>query len=742
MRAKSADRRRDALSGNSVPQAIVAKSVLREPKAANSSVPESRLLISDLISYLGTYLDKDEVSRIYDAYLLGAEAHEGQSRSSGEPYIYHPIAVARILAEMRLDCRSLIAAILHDTLEDTPVTRDELVTRFGEDVAELVEGVTKIGKVEFDSLEEAEAENFRKMLLAMSRDIRVILIKLADRLHNMRTMDSLKPEKQRRIARQTLDIYAAIANRIGMYTWAQELEDLSLKYLYPKRYKALSDELRKVSGNRRKTIEQVRDTLVRGLAEAGIEADVSGREKNVYSIYRKMQTKRLHFSDLGDLYAIRIVVDDRDQCYRTLGVVHELYKPVRDGFKDYIAIPKVNGYQSLHTQVFGRFGQSMEVQIRSHAMHRVAETGVASHWRYKTKGSDGQAPQQLARRWLVELLELQPQGGSASEFLEHLKTDLFPDQVYVFTPKGDIKKLPNGATALDFAYAVHSDVGNHCVAAKVNREMVPLHHVLANGNHVEVLTSKSAHPTPSWLNFCVSGKARSSIRSYLKTRREKDALKLGRQLLNAALGKIGQKQRLRTDKKMWLLKKLDLEDWNQLLEDIGTGKRLPMLVARQLFPDSEYEPGDDRVPLPIQGAEGLLVNYARCCRPIPGDRITGHFSSGRGLVIHTSDCPNIAEQEKHPDHWLDVDWAQTVAGDFPVDIRFHTRDRPGVLARLAATIAEQGSNITNVSVESKDGRQSTINFTITVKNRKHLADILRTLKEHKNSVIRVFRRKG
>ncbi len=710
--------------------------------APPGSVPESRILISDLVGYLERYLPAAEIARVYDAYMLGAEAHEGQTRSSGEPYIYHPIAVARILAEMRLDSRSLIAAILHDTIEDTAVTRDELVTRFGDDVAELVEGVTKIGQFEFDSREEAEAENFRKMLLAMSRDIRVILIKLADRLHNMRTLDSLKPDKQRRIARQTLDIYAAIANRIGMHTWAQELEDLSFRYLYPKRYKALAEEVRKLSGNRRKTIAGVRDALIRALAEKGIEAEVFGREKNIYSIYRKMQTKHLHFSDLGDLYAIRIVVGNRDDCYRALGVVHDLYKPVHGKFKDYIAIPKINGYQSLHTQVFGRFGQSMEVQIRSREMHRVAETGVASHWRYKTQEGDRDAPQQLARRWLLELLEMQPQGATPSEFLEHLKTDLFPDQVYVFTPKGDIKKLPSGATALDFAYAVHSDVGNHCVAARVNHEMVPLHHVLANGNNVEVLTSKSAHPTPSWLNFCVTGKARSSIRSYLKNRREKDAVKLGRQLLNAALVKIGQKGRLRTERKMWLLGKLDLEDWNRLLEDIGTGQRLPLVVARQLFPEGQYETRDDSVPLPIHGAEGLLVTYARCCRPIPGDRITGHFSAGRGLVIHTADCPNIAEQEKHPDNWLNVEWADTVSGDFAVDIRFITRDRPGVLARLAATIAEQGSNITNVSVESKDGRQSVINFTITVTGRKHLADIMRKLRGHKKSVIRVSRRKG
>ncbi len=708
----------------------------------SSSVAESRILISDLIDYLERYLAPDEISRVYDAYLLGAEAHQGQSRTSGEPYIYHPIAVARILAEMHLDSRTLIAAILHDVLEDTPISREELVTRFGEDVAVMVEGVTKIGQVEFDSKEEAEAENFRKMLLAMSRDIRVILIKLADRLHNMRTLESLKAEKQQRISRQTLDIYAAIANRIGMHTLAQELEDLSFRYLYPKRYKALSQEIRKITGNRRKTIEQVRETLVRGLGNKDIDAEVVGREKNVYSIYRKMQIKHLHFSDLGDLYAIRVVVDNRDECYRALGVVHDLYKPVHKTFKDYIAIPKANGYRSLHTQVFGRFGQRMEVQIRSREMHRVAESGVASHWRYKTQGNEGETPQKLAQRWLFDLLNMQEDGGTPSEFLEHLKTDLFPDQVYVFTPKGDIKKLPKDATALDFAYAVHSDVGNHCVAAKVDREMVPLHHPLVSGNNVEVLTAKSAHPTPSWLNFCVSGKARSSIRNYLKQRREKDAVKLGRQLLNAALQQIGHKQRLRTEKKMWLLKRLNMSDWNDLLEGIGTGTRLPMMVARQLFPEGEYEIRDDSVPLPIHGAEGLMIGYAKCCRPIPGDDIVGHFSAGRGLVIHRAGCPNIDEQEKHPENWLHVEWADKISGEFYADMRLYTVDRPGALARLAAAIAEQGSNINTVSVESKDGRHSTINFTISVSDRKHLAAIMRELKKLKKYIIRVSRRMG
>ena len=706
------------------------------------NVPESRILISDLIKYLERYMSEDDVAEIYRAYILGAEAHKGQNRKSGEPYIYHPLAVARILADLRLDSCSIIAAILHDVIEDTSVERDELVRRFGEDVAHLVDGVTKIGQVEFDSKEQAEAENFRKMLLAMSRDIRVIMIKLADRLHNMRTLGSLKKEKQERIARQTLDIYAAIANRLGLHTWAQELEDLSFRYLYPKRYNAIAKEVNNRAGNRKKTIEQVKETLSSGLEENGIQAELLGREKNIYSIYRKMQTRHLHFSDLGDLYAIRVLVDQADTCYRVLGVIHNIYKPVPGKFKDYIAIPKTNGYQSLHTQVFGRFGQRIEVQIRTHDMHSIAETGVASHWSYKTRSSGDRAPQQLANRWLTELLDMQPQGGAPTEFLEHLKTDLFPDQVYVFTPKGDIKKLPKGSTALDFAYAVHSDVGNHCVAARVDRELVPLHQELANGNHVEVMTSKTARPTPAWLNFSVTGKARAGIRAYLKQRQSKDTVKLGRQLLSRALEQIGQKQRLSTHKKMWLLKRLDIEDWNQLLSDIGTGKRLPMMVARQLEPEAEYEAEDSKVPLPIHGAEGLAISYGRCCRPIPGDEIVGHFSTGRGIVIHTLDCPNIVEQEKHPENWLHVSWADKVSGDFDVDLRINTRDRPGVLATLAATIAEQNSNINSVAVESKDGRHSTINFTISVKDRIHLAQILRGLRKQKNSIIKVSRRKG
>ncbi|MFT5113100.1 MAG: guanosine-3',5'-bis(diphosphate) 3'-pyrophosphohydrolase [Parasphingorhabdus sp.] len=706
------------------------------------SVPESEILISDLIKYLERYMEPRDVAEVYRAYILGAEAHAGQTRKSGEPYIYHPISVARILADLRLDSCSIIAAILHDVVEDTSIKSEELADQFGEDVAILVDGVTKIEQVEFESKEQAEAENFRKMLLAMSKDIRVIMIKLADRLHNMRTLGSLEQEKQQRIARQTLDIYAAIANRLGLHTWTQELEDLSFRYLYPKRYNAISKEVQKSKGNRNKTIESIKEELENGLKESGIETEILGREKNIYSIYRKMQTRHLHFSDLGDLHAIRVIVSSADECYRTLGVVHNIFKPVPGKFKDYIAIPKTNGYQSLHTQVFGRFGQRIEVQVRTQEMHRVGETGVASHWRYKTHTSSGKAPQQLAQRWLTELLDMQPQGGAPTEFLEHLKTDLFPDQVYVFTPKGDIKKLPKGSTALDFAYAVHSDVGNHCVAAKVNRELVPLHQELANGNHVEVTTSKTARPTPAWLNFSVTGKARAGIRASLKQRTAKDTVKLGRHLLSRALDQIGQKQRLSTHKKMWLLKRLDMEDWNQLLSDIGTGKRPPMMVARQLAPEGEYEPVNDKIPLPIHGAEGLAISYGRCCCPIPGDSIVGHFSTGRGIVIHIKNCPNFIEQEKHPESWLHVDWGEKVTGDFNVDLRIQTIDRPGVLATLAATIAEQNSNINSVAVEAKDGRQSSINFTISVKDRIHLAQILRELRNQEKSIIKVSRRKG
>lgn len=702
---------------------------------------------SALCDSLSEYLDPGAIQDIYRAYLYGAEAHQGQQRVSGEPYIHHPIAVAEILAELKLDSRSIIAAILHDVIEDTGTDKQTLITEFGEDVALLVDGVSKIGQLDFDSKEHAEAENFRKMLMAMSQDIRVILIKLADRLHNMRTLDVLPPEKRRAIARQTLDIYAPIANRLGLYEWNRELEDLSFQHLHPKRYRAIAKGLKKRDGNRSATLEKLRLAIAEQLAQAGLKASVMGRKKNVYSIYRKMVDKRKSFSELHDIYGFRIIVESVDDCYRALGLVHNLYKPIPGRFNDYIAIPKANGYQSLHTTVFGAFGESVEIQIRTEDMHRIAEAGIAAHWIYKSDEKSGVKQQQLARQWLLDLLDTQKESGNAREFLEHLKMDLFPDEVYVFTPKGDIKKLPRGATALDFAYSVHTDVGHQCTGARINRELVSLPTVLSNGDRVEILTARKAHPNAAWLNYTVTSKARASIRAYLKKQRRKEAVNLGKRLLNRAIKeRSSSRKRVTEAEKTKLLGELNLESWDDLLTDVGLGKRLATMVAKQLRPpkgdeDESKNESQGAEPLAIDGAEGMLISYARCCSPIPHDPIVGFFTSGKGVVIHTADCPNIAEKRKQPDRWLHVQWTETVKGEFAVNLRIEVKNQRGVLADVATQIAEQDSNINNVHVEEKDGRTSTLKFNISVKNRLQLANIMRGIHQLPK-VMKVVRAKG
>ena len=702
-----------------------------------------------LCDSLSAYLDEKAIEEIYRAYLFGAEAHQGQRRVSGEPYIHHPIAVAEILSEVKLDSRSIIAAILHDVIEDTGTDKQELAREFGDDVALLVDGVSKIGQLNFDSKEHAEAENFRKMLMAMSKDIRVILIKLADRLHNMRTLDALSPEKRRDIARQTLDIYAPIANRLGLYEWNRELEDLSFQHLHPKRYRAIAKALKKRDGNRSATIEKLRLAIAEELAQSGLKAQVMGRKKNVYSIYRKMVEKRKSFSELYDIYGFRIIVASLDDCYRALGIIHNLYKPIPGRFNDYIAIPKSNGYQSLHTTVFGAFGESVEIQIRTEDMHRIAEAGIAAHWIYKSDEKNSVKQQQLARQWLLDLLDTQKESGSAREFLEHLKMDLFPDEVYVFTPKGDIKKLPRGATALDFAYAVHTDVGNQCTGARISRELVSLPTVLNNGDHVEILTARNAHPTAAWLNYTVTSKARASIRGYLKKQRRKEAVNLGKRLLNQTIKERRfNRRRLSVAEKNKLLGDLRLASWDDLLADIGLGKRLAAIVAKQLRPPApgvaEDEPRSESrssEPLAIDGAEGMLISYARCCTPIPHDPIVGFFTSGKGVVIHTADCPNIAEMRKQPDRCLHVRWTEKVKGQFAVNLRVEVKNQRGVLADVATQIAEQESNINNVHVEEKDGRTSTLRFNIAVKDRLQLANIMRGV-HNLPKVMKVVRSKG
>ncbi len=697
--------------------------------------------ISELCRLLEGYLAPQEVADIYRAYLFGAEAHEGQRRRTGEPYIYHPIEVARILAGMHLDSKSIIAAVLHDVIEDTQTAKEQIVADFGADVAELVDGVSKIGQITFKTKEEEQAENFRKMLLAMARDIRVILIKLADRLHNMRTLGGLSAQKQRAVARETLDIYAPIANRLGLHQWAVELEDLCFSRLYPMRYRVIAEAVKKRLGNRKAVVEKVRNAIIEQLRREGISAEVSGREKNPYGIYAKMRQKSLPFERVYDLHGFRIVVANVDACYRTLGVVHNLYKPIPGRFKDYIAIPKANGYQSLHTVVFGPFGILIEVQIRTEDMHRVAQAGVAAHWLYKT--GDSIQIHKGALQWLQGLMEIQQQAGNSTEFLEHLKVDLFPDEVYVFTPKGDIKKLPRGSTVIDFAYDVHTDIGTRVVGAKINHQLVPLRTVLRNGDHVEVITSSWSTPHPSWLNYVVTGKARAHIRSYLKNLQRDESVRLGERLLGKAMQSLGMDPAELTEaQQQALLHALKLKSWPELLGDIGLGNRLALVVARQLMPEAEPSAQQpDAAQLAIRGTEGIVVNYARCCRPIPGDPILGFLSAGRGIVVHTEDCHNVAEYRKHPEKWIDVQWEQSTQGVFPVGLRIEVKNQRGVLAMVAAAIAEMEANIDTVSIEERDGQDTVMEFVVEVRDRVHLAAIIRRIRSQE-SVVRINRKRG
>lgn len=704
-----------------------------------------RLLIGDLCDLLETYLPEFEVADIYRAYLFGAEAHEGQTRKSGEPYIHHPIEVANILAGMHLDSRSIIAAILHDTIEDTETAKAQIASEFGEAVAELVDGVSKISQIEFQDKEEEQAENFRKMMLAMSRDIRVIIIKMADRLHNMRTISALPLHKRRAIARETLDIYAPIANRLGVRRWATELEDLSFSVLHPMRYRVLAKAMGKRYGNRKAIVERINDAIVKQLKQEGVDGEVSGREKNVYSVYRKMWEKGVSFENVHDLYGFRIIVDRVDTCYRVLGIIHNLYKPIPGRFKDYIAIPKTNGYQSLHTVVFGPYSVSIEVQIRARDMHHVAEVGVAAHWLYKSGEDSSDRAHETALQWLKNLLEIQQNAGNPREFLEHLKVDLFPDEVYVFTPGGEIKKLPRGATAIDFAYDVHTDVGNHAVGARVNHRLVPLRSELRNGDHVEILTSDWSRPNPTWLDHVLTGKARANIRSFLKNQQHHEAVAFGERLLDRALQSAGaDMESLREEQKQILLDVLKLDSWDNLLSEIGLGNRQAPIVARQLLPeggDESRESKDGASAVAITGTEGVVVNFARCCRPIPGDPVLGFLTAGRGIVVHTQDCPNVAEYRKQPERWIDVNWDPDPEGVYPVNLRIDSTNQRGVLANVAATISQHEANIDTVSFDERDGNFTVMNFTIEVRNRTHLAQIMRSIRR-KEAIVRVNRIKG
>ncbi len=708
----------------------VMRGVVSSVRSGGSTVSLPGPKSDELTEFLG-YLKPKDVESIEEAYAVARAAHSGQYRQSGEPYITHPLAVAKILAEWHLDAQALMAALLHDVVEDTPTTKSEIAKKFGKPVAELVDGVSKIDRIEFATLQHAQAENFRKMLLAMARDVRVILIKLADRLHNMRTLEAVPAEKQERIARETLDIYAPIANRLGLSALYYELEDLGFHYLHPNRFRVLDKALKKARGNRRDALGKIQGAIETRLAEFNVEAQVHGREKHISSIYKKMQEKNISFSEVFDIYGFRIIVPDVPQCYLAMGALHTLYKPIPGKFKDYIAIPKANGYQSLHTTLFGPFGMPIEIQIRTQEMHKVAEAGVASHWMYKSAEGDTKDVQLKTHQWLQSLLEIQSESGDALEFLEHIKVDLFPDDVYVFSPKGKIFALPKGATPIDFAYAVHTDVGNHCIAAKVDSEPVPLGTVLRNGNRVEILTDKGARPNPVWLSYVATGKARSHIRHYLKTMQLQESAEVGELLLVQALrslkaspDEIGEPHWTR------FFKGDAAKTREEVLADIGLGKRLAVVVAKKLLSIAETTDGEPHLDsITIRGTEGLAVQFAPCCRPIPGDPIIAQIKKGQGLVVHTHDCPAIHPFHFDPEKWVDVQWDPSADRLFDVNVRLIAQNHRGVLARLAAEVSEADSNIDHIETEQRASpAYTTVVFTIQVRNRMHLAHVFRRLR--------------
>ncbi len=706
-------------------------------------------LVSRLSSTLESYLDAKHVEQCLRAYEFGALAHKGQFRKSGEPYICHPVSVAISLAEIRMDADGITAAILHDVIEDTGISKKQLAAKFNNEVAELVDGVTKLSKIENQSHAEAQAENVRKMFLAMAKDLRVIIVKLADRLHNMQTLGVMLPPKKRRIARETLDIYAPIANRLGMNSIRHKLEGLSFEAMYPWRFAVLNRAIKKARGNRRKMIDNIESTIKARLQAADFPCDVIGREKNIYSIYKKMAKKKIPLADVFDVYAFRIYCDDVDACYRLLGMMHNLYKPIPGRFKDYIALPKENGYQSLHSVLIGPYGVPIEVQIRTQEMHRMSESGIAAHWLYKTDADKSRNFQALANEWLKDLLEIQKSAGDSLEFIDNLKVDLFPQEVFVFTPKGSIIKLPRGSTIVDFAYAVHTDLGNACVSARIDKQLIPLQTQLESGVTVEIITAEHARPNPLWLNYVVTARARTAIRNRLKHIEGEEALNLGKRLLeNELLAMNIYLSEISEEKIKTLLKIMGIKTFKKLLEDIGLGNKMPFLVAKQLTQDNVHthvklDDGSKREnnPLMIKGTEGMVVTLAKCCRPIPGDSIIGFFNPGKGIVVHQHDCHNHSLVKKKQNNWLDVEWESETKGDFATEIRVQILNQRGSLATVATTISELDSNIENVTVVDQDARVCVDSIILTAQNRVHLAKIMRRLKEL-SIVLKITRVKG
>ncbi len=706
--------------------------------------------IDSLADDLSSYLGKDQINNVRRAYYYAEQAHEGQFRHTGDAYVTHPLAVASILSEMHMDHQSLMAAMLHDVIEDTGVTKTAIKSQFGNTVADLVDGVSKLNKITFSSHAEAQAENFQKMAMAMAKDLRVILVKIADRLHNMRTLEVLTSDKRRRIGRETLDIYAPIANRLGMNNVRVEFEELCFTALYPMRERRISAAVKRVRGNRKEIVLQIQTSLEACLEREGLPGRTIGREKHLYSIYEKMRSKHKSFSEIMDVYAFRIVVNSVDACYRVLGAVHSLYKPVPGRFKDYIAIPKANGYQSLHTTLFGMHGVPIEIQIRTEEMEAMANNGIASHWLYKSSDDLPSNAHIRAREWVNGLLDIQKHAGNSLEFIENVKIDLFPDEIYVFTPKGTIFELPAGSTAVDFAYAIHTDVGSSCVACRISRRLAPLSEPLQSGQTVEIITAPGTQPNPAWLSFVITGKARSNIRHHLKNQKYSESVALGRRLLNKALANFGSnlasvaKENINT-----VLNQTSLKSLDQLLEEIGLGNRMSYLIAQRLTKHSDIallENGskpEQQESLAIRGSEGMVMNYAKCCHPIPGDPIVGHISSGRGMVIHTDDCNNITEIRDNPEKCVAVSWDPNVEGEFSVELRVELENLRGIIATLATTITGAEANIEKISTVERDARFIIVNLSLNVRNRVHLAHVMKRVRLIKavTSVTRVKSRR-
>ena len=706
--------------------------------------------IDSLADDLSSYLGKDQINNVRRAYYYAEQAHEGQFRHTGDAYVTHPLAVASILSEMHMDHQSLMAAMLHDVIEDTGVTKTAIKSQFGNTVADLVDGVSKLNKITFSSHAEAQAENFQKMAMAMAKDLRVILVKIADRLHNMRTLEVLTSDKRRRIGRETLDIYAPIANRLGMNNVRVEFEELCFTALYPMRARRINAAVKRVRGNRKEIVLQIQTSLEACLEREGLPGRTIGREKHLYSIYEKMRSKHKSFSEIMDVYAFRIVVNSVDACYRVLGAVHSLYKPVPGRFKDYIAIPKANGYQSLHTTLFGMHGVPIEIQIRTEEMEAMANNGIASHWLYKSSDDLPSNAHIRAREWVNGLLDIQKHAGNSLEFIENVKIDLFPDEIYVFTPKGTIFELPAGSTAVDFAYAIHTDVGSSCVACRISRRLAPLSEPLQSGQTVEIITAPGTQPNPAWLSFVITGKARSNIRHHLKNQKYSESVALGRRLLNKALANFGSnlasvaKENINT-----VLNQTSLNSLDQLLEEIGLGNRMSYLIAQRLTKHSDIallENGskpEQQESLAIRGSEGMVMNYAKCCHPIPGDPIVGHISSGRGMVIHTDDCNNITEIRDNPEKCVAVSWDPNVEGEFSVELRVELENLRGIIATLATTITGAEANIEKISTVERDARFIIVNLSLNVRNRVHLAHVMKRVRLIKavTSVTRVKSRR-